>query len=129
MFITLVSQGGNLLLNIGPDADGTIPVIMQDRLIAIGEWLAVNGEAIYGTRKGLFTDLPWGVSTTKGKTLYLHVFDWPADHTLEVPGLPAKVTRARLLHDPAGSALPLSENGSQGLRSTSQATTPSPTPV
>jgi alpha-L-fucosidase len=44
-----VSRGGNLLLNIGPDADGLIPVIMQERLLAIGKWLSVNGEAIYGT--------------------------------------------------------------------------------
>ncbi len=44
-----VSRGGNLLLNIGPTADGLIPVIMQERLLAIGKWLSVNGEAIYGT--------------------------------------------------------------------------------
>ena len=44
-----VSRGGNLLLNIGPTADGLIPVIMEERLLAIGKWLAVNGEAIYGT--------------------------------------------------------------------------------
>ena len=43
------SRGGNLLLNIGPDATGLIPVIMQERLLAIGKWLSVNGEAIYGT--------------------------------------------------------------------------------
>ena len=46
----LVSRGGNLLLDIGPTADGRIPVIMQQRLIEIGDWLKVNGEAIYGTR-------------------------------------------------------------------------------
>jgi alpha-L-fucosidase len=46
----LVSRGGNLLLNIGPAADGTIPPIMEERLLDIGAWLAVNGEAIYGTR-------------------------------------------------------------------------------
>jgi alpha-L-fucosidase len=45
----IVSRGGNLLLDIGPDADGTIPVIMQQRLLDIGDWLAINGEAIYET--------------------------------------------------------------------------------
>jgi alpha-L-fucosidase len=49
--IDIVSRGGNLLLNVGPTADGRIPVIMQQRLIDIGDWLEVNGEAIYGTRK------------------------------------------------------------------------------
>jgi alpha-L-fucosidase len=50
-----VSRGGNLLLDIGPSADGTIPVIMQERLHEIGDWLKVNGDAIYGTK-------PWKVS-------------------------------------------------------------------
>ena len=50
MLTDLVSRGGNLLLDVGPDADGTIPVIMEQRLQEIGSWLSVNGEAIYGTR-------------------------------------------------------------------------------
>jgi len=48
--IDTVSRGGNLLLNVGPTADGRIPVIMQDRLAYLGAWLKYNGEAIYGTR-------------------------------------------------------------------------------
>ena len=47
--VDTVSRGGNLLLNVGPTADGRIPVIMEDRLNRIGNWLRVNGEAIYGT--------------------------------------------------------------------------------
>jgi alpha-L-fucosidase len=50
VLVDLVSRGGNLLLDIGPAADGTIPPIMEQRLLEIGDWLAVNGEAIYGTR-------------------------------------------------------------------------------
>ena len=50
VLIDLVSRGGNFLLDIGPNADGTIPVIMEQRLVEIGDWLKTNGEAIYGTR-------------------------------------------------------------------------------
>lgn len=52
LLVSAVARGGNLLLNVGPDADGLIPPIMQDRLLAIGRWLDVNGEAIYATRRG-----------------------------------------------------------------------------
>lgn len=50
LLVSTVAEGGNLLLNIGPRADGTIPVIMEERLRQIGDWLDTNGEAIYGTR-------------------------------------------------------------------------------
>jgi alpha-L-fucosidase len=50
LLVDTVSRGGNLLLDIGPASDGTIPVIMQQRLLEMGDWLRVNGEAIFGTR-------------------------------------------------------------------------------
>jgi len=61
--IAIVSRGGNLLLNVGPTADGRIPAIMQQRLIDIGEWLKVNGEGIFKTR-------PWIRSQEKETNIY-----------------------------------------------------------
>ncbi|MBK8096741.1 MAG: alpha-L-fucosidase [Planctomycetes bacterium] len=85
--IDLVSRGGKLLLDIGPDGDGTIPLIMVDRLLAIGDWLKVHGEAITGCDRSPFLQTPWGRATQKGDTVYLQVYDWPRDGILAVPEL------------------------------------------
>ena len=76
----LVSTAGrdaNLLLNVGPQPNGNIPAAALERLAAMGEWLAVNGETIYGTRSTLVKPQPWGVTTHKDDRMWLHVF--PAD--------------------------------------------------
>ena len=77
--MNIVSRGGNLLLNIGPKSDGTIPKIMSDRLLDIGAWLDVNGEAIYGTTVNRITRTDDGnVQFTLSKdrqTLYAFVDD------------------------------------------------------
>ena len=87
----IASKGGNFLLNVGPTAEGLFPQPSIDRLHAIGRWMQVNGVAIYGTSASPFKDLSWGRCTQKsikGNTrLYLHVFSWPADGQLVVPGI------------------------------------------
>lgn len=99
--IDIASKGGNYLLNVGPTAEGEFPAPIVERLQAIGKWTKVNGEAVYGTTASPFTILPWGRATKKVEgnttTLYLHVFAWPKDGKLLVPGLTSKIQTARLL--------------------------------
>ncbi|HWQ53847.1 MAG TPA: alpha-L-fucosidase [Bryobacteraceae bacterium] len=100
--VDVASKGGNLLLNIGPRPDGTIQQEFIDRLYAIGRWMAVNGEAIYGTSASPFPRLPfYGRCTSRPGTLYFHVYTWPADGKLVIPGLKNRVKSAYLLHDRA----------------------------
>jgi alpha-L-fucosidase len=96
--VDIASKGGNFLLNVGPTSAGLIPGPSVDRLKEMGAWMNVNGAAIYGTSKSPLPVPPsWGRVTQKGDTLYLHVFDWPADGKLVVPGLKNSVAKAFLL--------------------------------
>ncbi|HEV8146794.1 MAG TPA: alpha-L-fucosidase [Bryobacteraceae bacterium] len=98
MLIEVVSKGGNLLLNVGPTPDGRIQEEFATRLNAMGAWMKVNGDAIYGTTASPFTRMPFfGRATVKGNQLYLHVFQWPSSGELRVPGLKNLVHSAKLL--------------------------------
>ncbi|MHA4895964.1 alpha-L-fucosidase [Pedobacter sp. PWIIR3] len=98
------SKGGNYLLNVGPEPTGKFPAPIVQRLADIGKWMKVNSESIYGTVPGPFKVIPWGKVTEKPTTngnsiLYLHVFNWPKDGKLLLPGLSNSLTSAQLLAD------------------------------
>ncbi len=98
--VSVVSKGGNLLLNVGPKPDGSIRGEDIIRLKAIGDWLKVNGEAIYGTGAGCFNLLPfYGKSTVKKNTIYIHTFEWPKNKILKLPGLRSKIRKVYFLAD------------------------------
>jgi alpha-L-fucosidase len=101
------SKGGNYLLNVGPTSEGLIPEPSVERLKAIGDWMKVNGESIYGTTASTIGKPAWGRSTTKGDTIYLHVFNWPEDLSLVVDKDPKSVKRAWLLSDTKRTSLRL----------------------
>ena len=86
----------NFLLNVGPMPNGKIQPEFVERLREVGEWMAANGASIYGTRGGPVAPRAWGVTTSRGDTVYVHVLDWP-DPVLELPALPRPVRAARLL--------------------------------
>ncbi len=91
LLVDVVSKNGNLLINVGPRPDGSIPEIQMERLIALGEWLKINGDAIYDTR-------PWQIFggktrsgkdiryTSKNGLLYIHLFEQPSDKEI-IPGI------------------------------------------
>lgn len=103
--VSNVSLNGNLLLNIGPKSDGTVPSEIEQRLLEMGEWLAINGESIYGSGA---SDLPkgmtdWGVITSKstpsGTKLYLHLYNVPTDRKLKVTGILSVPEKVYMLND------------------------------
>jgi alpha-L-fucosidase len=114
------SAGANLLLNVGPTAEGEILPVQAERLRQVGEWLRVNGESIYGTHGGVIPPSADGtaVSTRRGPTHYLHVLDDVSD-CVKVRGAPNYIARATWLQDASSVGL------ERGERETTLTLTPS----
>ena len=84
LLVRTASKGANLLLNVGPQPDGNLPAAAVERLEAMGEWLQVNGESIYGTAAGSLGDGKNVVSTRRGSKVYVHILD-PEIKMLDLP--------------------------------------------
>jgi alpha-L-fucosidase len=126
--VDIASKGGNFLLNVGPTAEGEFPPESVEILSAMGKWMKVNGEAIYGTKASPWGLFPWGRCTRKetksGTSLYFSVFEWPADGKLVIPGVKNSVVFAKLLATGAKVKASLAKDGN--LTITLPATAPDP---
>lgn len=117
--VECASRGGNMLLNVGPDADGRIPEPAAKTLREIGGWLSKNGESIYGTRRSPYAPIPWNGGCTAralpdGKTeLYLHLYEWPGGGEVRLPGLTNPLIAAKTLAD--GGELPFVRQGNSWI--------------
>jgi alpha-L-fucosidase len=115
----IASKGGNFLLNVGPTSEGEIPPESIERLHEIAKWMEVNGDSIHGTQAGPFQKLEWGRCTQKtinadGREvtrLFLHVFSWPTDRQLRVPGLLNQPLQAMVLGDRGYTPLQMAVHG------------------
>ncbi|MBM4062443.1 MAG: hypothetical protein FJ265_15295 [Planctomycetes bacterium] len=87
---------GNLLLNVGPMPDGRIEPRQAERLRELGGWLSASGEAVRDTRGGPWLPSARVVSTRRGRSVYVHVLQWPGE-TIELPDLPARIAGSAVL--------------------------------
>lgn len=99
MLVEAASQGTNLLLNVGPRADGSIPETALERLAGIGKWLETYGESIYGTDKTYIPKQDWGYTTGNGKKIYMHVVEDLGDNLVLQMPLEEKVRSVKVFKD------------------------------
>jgi alpha-L-fucosidase len=94
--VNAAAHNANFLLNVGPMPDGTIQQEFADTLKVMGNWLAKNGETIYGTRGCIMKEQQWGVVTAKEKTWYAHVLQPPLQPYVFFSDIKVKITKAVL---------------------------------
>ncbi|WP_369411537.1 alpha-L-fucosidase [Longitalea luteola] len=97
LLVSAAGRDANLLLNVGPMPTGLIQSEFVDTLAGAGKWLQQYGESIYGTRGGPLPPQTWGVSTQKGKLIYLHLFKAPEGNTILLPDTKLKIKQVKLL--------------------------------
>jgi alpha-L-fucosidase len=98
--VRAAGSNANFLLNVGPMPNGEIQPEFVLHLREMGSWMQENGESVYGTRGGPFPPGPWGVTTQRGTTIYVHVLDWNSP-SLALPAPASPVRSAHLLHGSA----------------------------
>ena len=136
--VDIVSKNGNYLLNVGPDGQGEIPAASVERLRAVGKWVTVNGESIYGAQPTIFGPELGGPSPTKkdaqgrpvfvtawkwrctvkpaaagsgqASKVFIHLFVWPGE-TFTLAHMKSQVTKAYLLANPHKTLLTIRQNG------------------
>lgn len=95
--VTAAAGEGNFILNIGPKSDGTIRAEEKSRLREVGEWMRVSGESIYGSERCPFGTGIVGMTTAKGNNAYIHVFRWPKQGEVVIPGIANEIKSATVL--------------------------------
>lgn len=95
--VKVVSLGGNYMLNIGPTGKGLVPAESANILREAGRWIKKHEKAIYGTDKSPIPMQPWGAITSTPGKLYLHVFQWPSDGKIYLPGLKLSKPQATIM--------------------------------
>lgn len=110
--IETIGRGGTYLLNVGPDGKGEVPEIGAEFLVEAGKWIERYPQVIYGAGPSPWGHaLPWGDVTTKGKSLFLSVNEWPQDGKLYLPGLEDQIESINLLNTSDKSKIDFHKSG------------------